>query len=1407
MPASRRNRAGQLAVAALALYIVLSLRLFSGRAPVATRAPDGRGVVSAPARSPGLPPTILRGEADPANPCVRRFRLDGRPGVLQGTAALSLRLNSAEAVGRCAVQVAAVCDHHGVFTHTLVDRALGHEGLDLTVPLREAPGFWAADGHAAAWSDWEAGGLRALEVKVFTDAPLRTAPMLACSVAAAAAADDPAAATPPLPTPALAWARPVSETVPLGERFELAFDLAGCRDNPFDTRRLDLRLVVTDPAGTQRVSRAFLYQAFEATETAAGETCRPTGAKHLRARMRPAATGPHTWTLCLRRAGGRDLSIELARGRFDVTPGRAPAYVRASAAAPRWFELSDGRFYYPVGWTLLCPVDTPHGERYLPYLPPANGIAAMERMLGYLAASGGNCTRVWMADWWLGLEWNALRDQYQGLGRYNLKHAWMLDRVLDTCERLGVYAIVETMNHYQTRESDRYGGLWGENPYNARNGGFLDNAAQFWLDPRVLPQEQQRLAYMVARYADSPAVHSWQYSSESDLASQCDWIGDWRRVEPAIAERMAFVGREDAYGHPRGTHVADLERAQSFARRAGADLLTSNAYASRAGRGILSEEQIEAVSVFARACEPLTKPVMVTEYGGRWLVEPDEGRRRDLFAGLWAGVASPLAGAPLAWWWNLIDGEDLGPAWAAVRTFMDGEDLRGEDAQALGGWTAREAVCSAGSGDGNPAALMVGNARRRFAFVYNADTLCRSRVLPTTCRATTLGWRGMRPGPCTVEAWNPRSGTIAAVLPVEVDAAGAASLVLPDFDEAWMLKVRPPAPAAPAAGDTDVRPVAGPPAGARPSAAPQPGLAAAPDASASGFPPASPPPLEGAWSWRVVPLLDIVSTQAVALCLYEAQLALPSAGAAGLCPRVTDAAGRVVPCAVDVLQGGAGWRLRIPAAARGPFDVAAVPAAAAPSPVADPWPAAGLRYVSEPLLSRPGTFFSAADLAQTFAAVPPEAGIRLPRIEQVENPLGGNDNYRARYTGPLVVPAAGVYVFGVNSDDGSAAFVDGRHVVAWMGRHDMEVQNSPMVNLWEHCREVRLTAGVHTVTYYHYDSVGAQLARLGWAGPAVDDPALRIWLGADLDAPTGACVTVSDIYLDGRIPCRTDVLRDGRVVAETVPARTLALRRPPGNVVRVRVRRPGDAAWTPLTAAAAGPLAWRGADGTTVPVWVGEHLRRPFSMDVWHASPVAQGGGDELAVRLYDAAASVSVLRSGRPAAAGGGAGAARALGPGEVAVWPLDDADAGTTVTVAVEGVPLVDFDVKPWPAARLARLRDAMRRLEAGRAVAPAGALPVGAVSVAWSDRLRLPAPAPAVVALALDAEAFARQPSPEVLRDRLLSASLAAVEAGAVPVYVIPAGVDLSLPMMRRYALMLVETAHAAGVPLIDRREAAR
>jgi hypothetical protein len=1112
---------------------------------------------------------------------------------------LEVRLPAAAVQSAATCQVAVLTDHRGSFVW---ECRLGSGQTRLVVPLRQAAG-WRAIDHDGAWSAWELACMREVEIKLFDQAG-RSLPLAGRPDAVWLTSDPPPAS--------LLWLQPGPGTMALGTRWECRFDTADGGINPWDPTTSGLRLAWTDPSGRSTDLPPFLHQEFRAVERHTGEVLIAQGPKHLRVRARPTISGIHTWRLLL---GDQTL----ATGSVTVGDGTPPRFLRIDPARPRWFLDPAGRTFQPIGWNIAYPADRPYGVDLRPYLPRVQRLSLMLHEIDAVADAGGNCIRFWLSDWWGGLEWNDQVDAYQGIGRWNLRHAWLVDQVLKHCEQRGIAVLLTHLNH--VRLSSEYG--WRQHPYATHNGGFLDGPQDYWRDPRAADAADAAVAAALARWADSPTVLAWDYMSESDLMS----FGNWATAKRHILGRLEALRRRDPWHHPTSNHLCVQDTDPSLAAEPGWDFFSSNAYPDTAS---LPPFQAEAVRRFAQIWAGASKPVLIAEYGGHWAGAPPAQMARDLEAGLWAGVGSPLAGAPLAWWWNVISADDMGSIWRAASAYLAADDPAAEDLRAPGSWRERpvQVIC-----DQPVATFSVGSDRVRRIILLAQRALYRCEAEPPPCGPATVSIDGLQPGPCDLEHWDGRGTAPVRVEQLVIPPDGRVTLHSDPFARVIALRLRPAGTAVAAA------------------APPEPISAPVPSSIA------------GDVAWKLIPLVPAAPAALADRLVAEATIALP-VPLGSRHPRVHLDGGAELPCAWEALDGGRGLHLRLPGTLSAPCTVT-LAETPGPSWSCDP---TRIGLLAEAVPTAPGARQHQA-LAALVATAPGRTGpVRVDGIDQTDNPCGlGPVNVTTRYLGPLLLPA-GAQTLAINADDVMSVQLDGRPVVARLDPGGMDVENRPAQNRWRHHGQATTTQGFHLLEACHVQYGGAQLARLGWQWTAPDaaDPVLP----GGPTTPPGTLATLPPWRCDGRIPLAIEIIKDGRRLARILPSAALELRSPRRRLPTIALagadgvndlRILPSTGWQQLSIA-----------GTTVPVWVGNRHARAVSL-TWRAI-TDDRESPALDTMAIDAELDLALEVGGRKLPV-------KRHAMRTWVRWDLLPADLGQGFRVMAGGVPLYEGRLPPAP------------------------------------------------------------------------------------------------------------------------------
>lgn len=469
--------------------------------------------------------------------------------------------------------------------------------------------------------------------------------------------------------------------------------------NPYDPQEFSLDAVFKSPSGQEIRIPGFALEPTALVDRGDKQIGIPIGACHFAIRWRPPEPG--LWTGHLEATWNNEKKITITMPSIHVEGHTWDDYVRNDEQDVRFFRVGK-KWYWPIGVNLHSTFDERSRQRLGTILTPERGTEAYAAQFKRLAGAGGNATEIWMSSWNTALEWNADWPGYGGVGRYNQFHAAKMDRILDDAYANGIRINLVINNHGQASPSnDRE---WKDNPWNKENGGpFIEPYQLFYEEQAYVGQANLR-RYLVARYADHPAVLGWKLYSEINLTA----MGDRQRSGfstnlPPIAsyeqrvktrslwhERAAAHMREiDSYKHGITTHWSGDYRKPypEICSLPGIDYICIDAYHS-GGRSASRNNTLVDLIYFGmldpnRGLGKFNKPVWVTEFGGT----SQGGSSPELIAELasagWSAMVSGNAGMPMLWWFEWIDQGDRWQAFGAIRRFLIGEDFRGKEARGV----------------------------------------------------------------------------------------------------------------------------------------------------------------------------------------------------------------------------------------------------------------------------------------------------------------------------------------------------------------------------------------------------------------------------------------------------------------------------------------------------------------------------------------------------------------------------------------------------------------------------------------------------------------------------------------------------------------------------------------------------
>ena len=374
---------------------------------------------------------------------------------------------------------------------------------------------------------------------------------------------------------------------------------------------------------------------------------------------------------------------------FTCTPSSRRGFVRVSEIDPRYFEFSNGDFFWPAGLNVCAAYDVRNIELLGVLVNQYEGTKAFERYLEGMGKNHATFARIWMSCWSLAIEWSdRYHHEYESLGDYSMKNAWRLDRVMELAEKNGVYVqlTLDTFGHFRSNPNrnrrDRHQD-WTGNAYNFMAGGILSHPWYFFLDENAFDYYAKRLRYISSRWGYSPALFGWEIFNEIDLITYPP--GNFGLNRADFDRRMVKWHRDtanvlhdtDAHGHPVTTNYASYVKDYNVWKLREMDYITTNRYVNDLPRltGWIFEDKVQVIE------KPtgLVRPHYILESGSDWRGKDLQNTEDYLHISLWASWMFPNAASGMAWWWVVIDQENFYTHFDAFHRFAEGEDRRGHN--------------------------------------------------------------------------------------------------------------------------------------------------------------------------------------------------------------------------------------------------------------------------------------------------------------------------------------------------------------------------------------------------------------------------------------------------------------------------------------------------------------------------------------------------------------------------------------------------------------------------------------------------------------------------------------------------------------------------------------------------------
>jgi hypothetical protein len=201
-----------------------------------------------------------------------------------------------------------------------------------------------------------------------------------------------------------------------------------------------------------------------------------------------------------------------AFGTMGATGAAKTAFVRVSPRDPRYFELTDGTPYLPIGLNMIAP-------------PGPDRFDRMREWMEKLAANRGNFIRVWLGNPFFDVE-------PAKSGEYDAQKAERIDRLLEVARANGIRVkmCIESFRHFGTRNQD-----WSAKPLHLiERGGPAKDIADFFNGTASREQFKRKLAWYQKRCGDEPTIFGWELWNEINAVAGGDYMAWTEAMLPEL---------------------------------------------------------------------------------------------------------------------------------------------------------------------------------------------------------------------------------------------------------------------------------------------------------------------------------------------------------------------------------------------------------------------------------------------------------------------------------------------------------------------------------------------------------------------------------------------------------------------------------------------------------------------------------------------------------------------------------------------------------------------------------------------------------------------------------------------------------------------------------------------------------
>jgi PKD domain/Secretion system C-terminal sorting domain len=328
----------------------------------------------------------------------------------------------------------------------------------------------------------------------------------------------------------------LSNTPKVNQKIEYGFVIKDTYKNVFDSDEIAIDAIITQPDQKKLTVPCFYYVKGKLTQNSWKTD---TTIQHWMLRFISSQTGSHKLSFKITDKNGSVVSQEYS---LDIQNDTKKGGIKIDPDNKQYYRFTTGEPYYPlginVGW---------------------NSIQNYTTIINNLASSNANLVRYWQVPFnRQALEWK--NDGYtKGIGVYSQEAAAISDSLFNLSETKNINLQLVLFQHGMF--SENVNSNWADNPYNAKLGGPLAKAEEFFYNETAKKSVKKLLRYAVARWGYSTNLFAWELFNEVQFTGvHPSQSATWRAGVLTWHDEMGkFIKSIDPFKHIITTSADDKQ--------------------------------------------------------------------------------------------------------------------------------------------------------------------------------------------------------------------------------------------------------------------------------------------------------------------------------------------------------------------------------------------------------------------------------------------------------------------------------------------------------------------------------------------------------------------------------------------------------------------------------------------------------------------------------------------------------------------------------------------------------------------------------------------------------------------------------------------------------------------------------